>query len=424
MSLSVALLFVFAGLTQAEYLNLLPTADASVVYFQMNASPGSTAWYSIRWTDAGFVTEPVVGHLADISDSGDVAGYTTLLNRYCGTGGSTCFLQPVCRASWKIQGLGIDVMNDWWRTFLRLDRAGQLAWMEQDAPCYSSLFGVGQPPALNGIFETTTMRQVASAQGVRLASRRYARRLITDTGRALVLSGLQLLWLDRTGTTRIRHVNRAWEAVTDARGENIVYTEEEVGELHWVADGGDFRLGLVGTAPALTADGLKLFYLDGEGALVRYDAETHSATRVGAEYYRTFALSADFVFAITRAGHIVRIDPANGETAMLQEAMPEMIAFDHQFAPFFIYCPLYCFSETMERAIWLEDGKRVRVYGQNLNQAGWRINAELYDVPLEPSSEEEAWFDVPAVITRAPREFVLYHPERAVRFRMPVTRRR
>lgn len=268
------------------------------------------------------------------------------------------------------------------------------------------------------------MRRVASAERVRLASRRPGRRLITNRGKALVHSGLQLHWLSRDGAEPIRHVNGAFEAATDAGGENVVYVEgEEMGELHWLAGGGDFRLGLVGSAPALTADGSALYFLDAEGALMRYEARTRTAFRVGTESYRGFTLATDFVFAITRGGQIVRVDPANGEAAVWQEAMPEMEAFDEEPLPFIVYCPLTCYSETPESGLWLKGANRVRVFGRNLSQTGWRLKGAGFDIPLEVTSDEEAHFDTPPM-SGVLMELTLYHPDRAVRYRVSARWRR
>ncbi|MBL8223079.1 MAG: hypothetical protein JNL62_27825, partial [Bryobacterales bacterium] len=158
---------------RAEYLNLVATADGRTVYFQMNASPGTTAWYAIRVTEQGLVTERVEGHVADSSDRGEVVGYASAVYRFCGTTGSTCFLQPGCYASWRLQGPGVDVANDRLRTFLRIDRAGELVWMEQDLLCAPNFpTGVGLPPVLRGLFETATMRRIATADLEKLATRR------------------------------------------------------------------------------------------------------------------------------------------------------------------------------------------------------------------------------------------------------------
>lgn len=130
---------------RAEYLNLVATADGRTVYFQMDASPGTTAWYAIQVTEEGLVTSRVEGQVADSSDSGDVVGDSSVVNRYCGGGGSSCFLQPTCIASWRLQGPGVDVANDRWQTFVRVDRSGELVWMEQDRPC-PPIFSMGVSP--------------------------------------------------------------------------------------------------------------------------------------------------------------------------------------------------------------------------------------------------------------------------------------
>src|SRR5205807_2572319 len=99
-------------------------------------------------------------------------------------------------------------------TFIRLDRGGSLAWIDQQGGCW----GMTPPPAtaqLNGLYESNSLRLVAPANGAKLANQQYGRRVITNRGQALTFAGVQLQWLDAAGAHIIRHVAGAFEAVTD-----------------------------------------------------------------------------------------------------------------------------------------------------------------------------------------------------------------
>jgi hypothetical protein len=106
----------------------------------------------------------------------------------------------------------------------------------------------------NGLYESSSLRQIAPANGARLANQRYGRRVIDQHGQALVFADIQLSWLNSAGVCPIRHGVGAFEAVVDSSGGNIVYVEAAVGKLHWIATD-DKDLGFTGAAPALSDDG-------------------------------------------------------------------------------------------------------------------------------------------------------------------------
>src|SRR5205823_12957109 len=124
-------------------------------------------------------------------------------DRFGGTAGSTCCLQPLCPAYWALQAGARQFTGTYRRTFARLDRAGAFLWIEQDADCTRF---APQPPALNGLYETSSLRQIAPISAAILANRRFGRRALAERGRALVFVGMQLSWLDASGVRPIRHI--------------------------------------------------------------------------------------------------------------------------------------------------------------------------------------------------------------------------
>jgi hypothetical protein len=216
-----ALTAILASALSAAYSNLIVTGAGNTIYLQVGTGLVAERWFAVRDVDSDRIVESVNSSLADVSGSGTVLASTNFGARYCGFAGSTCFTAPSCSASFEIQGPGIKVSNSRRRTFIRLDRQGTLAWIHQDTNCS----GLGQPvpPPLNGLYESSSLRQIAPANGARLANQRYGRRAIDDRGQVLVFVGIQLSWLNAVGVRAIRYVAGAFEAVVDRGGGNIVY---------------------------------------------------------------------------------------------------------------------------------------------------------------------------------------------------------
>jgi len=302
-----------------------------------------------------------------------------------------------------------------------LDRTGRVAWFEQDQGCPG--LNAPAPEPLNGLYVARDLRPIAAANGARLASRRYGRRAVSENGRALTIAEGQLQWLDEAGARPIFHRNGAFEAVTDDRGENIVYVEEEVGKLHWLYEGEDYELGLVGSAPALSSNADELFFLSVEGELVRYDGRTGEAQSLGDGRYLEFTLSATGVFAVTAENRIVRIDRATGLETELLDSFPEIAAFDPPLRATMMLCPLVCYYQFAPDWIEVRSGARVTIFGRFLDRRGWRVASSAYDVPVEPASFGEAWFEVPATPRLAAEIVEIYHPEHPLRFQLAVQQR-
>ncbi len=417
MNKAVAGLIFAAGVLPAQYLNLIATADGETVFFEARTSAATTGWFSVHSTNGVLSSEALDGQLADVDDNGDTRGFASYVPRQCGVAGSTCFQQPPCQASYSLKGAGVDRVGTGRRTFLRFNSAGSLAWIEQNESCPG--FAVTLPPPLNGLYEAATMRQIARSDAATAASRRTGRRMITDTGRVLTIRNGQLHWVDQSGSFPIRHINGVFEAVTDATGDSIVYVEDEVGELHWITGGIDFKLGLQGSAPALVPDGSAMFYLDRSGALIRYDGVTNVARRFSGGLYRAFTLAGENVFAISTDNRIVHIS-GNRRIVTWQSAFPRIDGFDAPVYPFLSICPRYCYYERGFSGIFLEAGKRVRVSGRYLRQRGLRVTSPYMDVSLEPESDTSASFEVPQSIPPVPHTIEIHSPVHPVRYQVHV----
>jgi hypothetical protein len=387
-----AVALAFAPVLSAGYSNLIATADGTTVYFQV-VGFGPESWYALR-TPA---IEPVNLPLADVSASGAVVASALDAERYCGFAGSSCFLQPDCQADFSIQGPGIQTGNSRRRTFVRLDRMGAIAWIDQDSGCG----GLGLPPlppALNGLYDSSTLRQIAPARGAKLANQRHGRRVITDGGRALTFVGIQLTWLDAAGSHPIRHVAGAFEAVTDQMGDSIVYTEAPAGELHWIGAQDD-DLGLSGSAPALSDDGRTLVYLAADGSLQVYDRATQVVQQLGADTYVSFMLSSDAIFAVTSDDRLVRIEVASGAASDLLQPFPEIATVAAPSGG--PICPLVCYG-TPKPSFAVDPGMIVALRGRNMDQPGWSARFKtsgadvVADIAINVRSEKAAWFQVPS----------------------------
>jgi uncharacterized protein (TIGR03437 family) len=388
----IAVFASFTPILSAAYSNLIATADGSTVYFQVETGFVSRSWYVARNAGSVPVVEEVKDSVADVSNSGAVLASASYASRVCGFAGSTCFLAPSCSAGFTIRGPGIDVTNSRWRTLIRLDREGGLAWINQDSVC--SMMGSAPPAALNGLYQSSSLRQVAPASGTKLANERVGRRAITDRRRALVFAGPQLSWLDSTGVRPIRHVAGAYEAVADAAGANVVYVESEVGGLHWIA-ADDEKLGLTGSAPALSDDGRILAFLGEDESLQIYDRGTRTARRLGPDTYSSFTLGGgQTVFATTAGNKLVRVDIASGAQSVLLEPFPEIQSTDTPQVASVIACPLVCYAPES----WLGVGRGMVVVlrGRFLDQRELRVRSGGWDTPLNALSATAAWFQVPS----------------------------
>jgi len=416
---AVAVTAVFASTLPGAYSDLIATSAGDAVYFQVQTGLVTNRSFAVRNADSGRVVEPAGGSLADVSVSGSVVASSSVGTRYCGFGGSTCFVAPSCAAHLEIQGPGIQVSTFQRPTFVRLDRSGALAWIDQDEPCR----GIGQlpaPPALNGLYETATLRQIAPANGAKLANQRFGRRVLDNRGRALVFVGNQLSWLDASGVRAIRHVAGAFEAVIDSSGANLVYVEAPFGKLHWIAVD-DEDLGLTGSAPALSDDGRTLVFLASDGSLQVYDRLARTVRRVSADIFVAFTLGGNAVFGVTHGNRLVRIDLASGAQATWLEPLPEIQSADAPPLGVAALCPFICYG-TPDLGLAVGRGMLLVLRGRFLDQPGWRARAAGVDFPLHILSDTAAWVQIPRDLARTgdTQAFEVYHPAHPIVFSQAV----
>ena len=372
----------------AGYENLVASSDGTLLYFTPRAG-----LFTGEWTGSPLSSIQLRGERVDDIDAhGAVTAVTSYAERFCGFAGSSCFLQPPCSASLSIKGPGIDINRLAYRTFVRLNRAGTLAWIEQRSSCPG--LGVALPIPLDGLYEMPSLKQVAASNGASLANRRVGRRLITDKGAALTFAGPQLTWIDAAGARPVRHVYGASEAVTDASGDNIVYVDTAGGGLHWIASGNDEPLNLTGSAPALSDDGKTLVFVSQEGRIQVYDRASRNVRQLGTERYTEFTLGGPYVFAVTTSNRMVRMELASGSSTTLGEPFPEIEAAFAPTIPVAFTCPLVCYG-TPESAWYVSPGMLFVLQGHGLDTPGWRLQAGSIDEPLRPVSSTEAYVLIP-----------------------------
>jgi hypothetical protein len=269
-----------------------------------------------------------------------------------------------------------------------------------------------------GLYEigSSSLTQIAAPQDIldkRLANGKYGRRLITTRGQVLIFSGIQLNWLDTTGMHPIRHVAGAFEAVTDAAGNNLVYVEAPVGELHWIANLVDEDLGLVGSAPAMTEDGSTLVFLASDGSLQIYDRASRGAHRLENDMFLEFTLGGNAAFAVTSDDRLVRIDLATGDVATWLDPLPDIQSVDAPVIGF--PCNTVCYSLT-DPGLAIAGGMILVLRGMYLDQPGWRARIGAADTALNPISSGVASLQVPIASPVSNSTLTIFNPSSPLTF--------
>ena len=390
LKLSLLIVSLTALPAMAQYHDLIATEDGSTVYFQAATGINTSGWFQAQQLAGA----PVTSSLADINADGSTKASSFNSARHCGFAGSTCFLQPDCRAGFSVAGVGGDWSNSN-RTFIRLDHTGNFAWIAQTSGC-PSLSERELAPTLNGIYDLRTRQLLAPIGDTQLANQRIGRRAITDTGRALVLTGFQLNWLGATGLQRIRHTDRAFEAVTDRTGANVVYNEKDGGTLHWIANNQDDTLPFKGSAPALTPDGKKLVFLDLQETPQAYTRQTGAVQAMSEGPAASFTVGGNFVFAVSKQGQIIRGDLTEGSQTLWLGPSPEIYSLYANSSTDLVSCIIVCYG-TPEPGYFLSSSMFVLVKGRFLNRTGMTATLKGVDTPVYPLSETSAWFQVPSL---------------------------
>lgn len=167
--------------------------------------------------------------------------------------------------------------------------------------------------------------------------------------------------------------------------------------------------------PALSKNGLTLWYLDEEGELVRYDALTNTAHWLGGENYQSFVAGEGWVFAVNASGQIVRVDGATGQSVVWQEAFASFDAFDAPLVPYSALCVSACYFELPGRPIFLSSVRTLRFRGRRLDLPGLRATVNQVDVGVAAQSGNEGAIEVPN-LPAGDHRLVFYQPGHAVRY--------
>jgi hypothetical protein len=409
------LLLLCGGPLAAAYSNLISTGDGSAVFFEVQTSFRGTQWYQAR-LEAGRPAVCEAGqNLADISADAATTATSSFGERYCGFGGSTCWTAPSCAATLVVDGPAGRVTRYGRKTLIRLSRDGRKAWIEQTTECR----GIGLPPAaeLQGLYEVPGLRRIAASGGLTLASHRAGRRLITNRDQVLAqAANTQLHLVDQNGARSIRHQYGASEAVIDAEGRNIVYTDGSPGRMLWIDLAGQTEEEIgAGAAPALSDDGRLLAFLSPEGSLLLYRRQTRQLARAG-DNVLEFALAGDgrYLFAVTGENRLLRIEVATVKAETWLEPFPEIRDTSSGFENDPAACPMICYPAP-EPLVPLGRGSLVVLGGRHW-PAGWRVRVADIERPLQLLSSEAAWFQAPILAPEGRQRLEVFHPDHPLRF--------
>jgi hypothetical protein len=416
--LTRALPFVLAacaGPLGAAYSNLIATADGAAVFFEVQTSLRSTRWYKMQAAAGRLAVVEIERPLADASEDGATLASTSFGERYCGFGGSTCWTAPPCQATFAADGPAGRVEAYGRKTFARLNRAGRLVWIEQTTECR----GMYPPfsPERQGLYELPGLGQIAPSGGLTLASRRAGRRLITNRDQVLAqAANTQLHLAGQAGARQIRHQYAATEAVIDAEGRNIVYTDGSPGRMQWIDLAGQTEEEIgAGAAPALSDDGKLLAFLSPGGELLLYRRQTRQQERL-LDRALEFALAGGgrYLFAVAADNRLLRIETETGNIETWLEPFPEIGYTSAEFETDPAACPMICYA-PLDPLLKLDREGFLVLVGQYWRE-GWRARLGDIEIPLRIPWSEAAWFRVPSEAPEGRQPLVIFHPGHPIRF--------
>jgi len=316
----------------ATYTNLIATDDGSSLYF---TAPGGT--FVARIAGSSVTVTPLLQTipLQDLDGSARVLAFGDVRYPVCAQSGSSCWLLP-CGGRISVEGPSVNFppqpvatsQGELGGYSLRLDSTGRYIWAD------TVWCGSGGGRAPNGLFDVVTGQSIYNPSGsIGLASGRPGRRAITSTARALVRAESHLAWADAFGSHPITTTAPVFEAVTDSAGNNVVYVDAAVGNLHWISSASGFAidsdLGLGGSLPALSNDGSFLAYLGTDGALYVHRRSARGVqplTQLTGGPYEDFTLGGTYVFALAADGSVVRLDSGGGKPIAVLPPFPEITA--------------------------------------------------------------------------------------------------
>lgn len=404
-------------LQAATLSDLIVPADGRSVFFRLKTGLNTDSWFRATPAAAGVSVARAAPNLADVDSSGGVTATAFVGERSCGFAGSSCFLQPPCRAQAQINAAAGSSSAAWTstvsthrETFIRLDPSGQLAWIEQGRQC-----GAGPLGTLHGLYEARTMELASptTATGYRIANRRAGRRMITERKQVLVRDTYdRLAWWALDGTVRqIGNRVPPVEAVTDAAGCTVVYSSTSANVILWVdwcgsAGPREEVLGFAGSSLALSANGRYLaFQEQSTGLFTVYDrARRVMSSNLFDEPVESFAMGGTALFAVTARNGLQRLDLDSGEVVTVLPPLPEIDEVKATKAPVQALCPMVCYG-PLEPRMQVSAGMLALVEGRNLDQPGWRVRQGEKTSPLMPLASSTAWFAYEAA------ETVLFHPQ-------------
>ncbi len=386
--------------------DLIGLSDGQTVFFRMRSGFATDSWYKVRYSqEAGTAIEKAKRpYLSDVSADGAVEATSYLANRYCVyNNGSSCLTQPGCRASATIWG------DEWsaiassdYETTVRLNRTGDIAWIDQDRWCPTPPYTI-MKPKLQGLFDTRTMRLVAPAVGSTLANRAFGRRSITTANNALVRDADgSLAWLAAGGILEEvpTHETPA-EAVTDAAGCAIVYNTRDVKEVRWLElcagrqenRGNDELLGFKGDSLCMSDNGRYLAAIAPESSnLIVYDRVRGAwSDSLIPEPVERITIGGGALYAATRRNSLIRMDLDSGEVVELVPPLPEIeLVFAVRTDGAGGCQPCY---GTPDPRFLVSDGMYVFLQGRSLNEQGWQVALNGRETPLNGLNDRMASFE-------------------------------
>jgi len=394
--------FVFAA-GEEGIRDLIALPDGQTVYFRVRRGLETDAWYKARHVPGGAAwaeITPATPNLADVNDTGTIAATSFYGERRCGFAGSTCFVQPGCRASATVEsGAGRTSVSSSRETSIWLDRTGYLAWIEQSRRCFG--LGVALQPELRGLYDIRTMTPIAPV-GYSLANASIGRRSITGLNKALVRYNAegQLGWWSTNGVLeQIGNRSQPGEAVTDEQGCQIAYNTASRQLVVWINwcethSKSEELLGFSATSLAMSDNGRYLAGIDTIGSrLIVYDRVRRSwSDALISEPVSRIAIGGRALFAVTSSSNaLVRMDLDTGVTSEMVPPLPEIhdVRTEKMFA---LACPLVCYG-PVDSAILASPGMAMFVTGRNLNQPGWLVDqrGEIQTLNSSPDGTM-AWF--------------------------------
>ena len=396
-----SLFFVMPLLGAAGPYDLIALPDGKTVYFRAKTGAVLSSSNVLRQLpEGGYEVQPARADLADLNNAADVEATARFArDKQCGFAGSTCFLAPSCDGRFSLYSKAGVVQPELsltqWSTFVRLDRSGKLAWIEQSPGC-----GATSSRKLWGLHDATTLKPLhaASAADYTLANHRVGRRVITEARGALTHKAGALYWWSASGAKQVQHQLPIQEAVTDEVGCIIVYVDRSqmLHRLDCNNASVDENLNIQGEAPALSDDGRYIAYKNAVGSLAVYDHVSRaSVTDLINGDVQAFTIGGNrFLFASSSAVGLLRMDLWSGEVAELMPLLPSIEMVSATQAGLSISCAFICYG-PIEPVWYASPGMLVQIKSRVKDLAAWRMTmagqtSEAMQIPYSIAARQRA----------------------------------